>query len=368
MQSPLLQLIIVQFKSFIREPEVIFWSLLFPILLAWGLGMAFNKDNESVITIVQVRNEQYPDSALRRFIVGAKEVRNINSPDEKALEHDVTIQGLGITHYKMINGTWEQAYVLLKRGVVNLVIEETAQGLEYHFDPKSGEAKSSYLQFSGILKGKQEEFSHALIKPLSQKGTRYIDFLVPGLIAMGLMMSTMWGISYSLIEKRSKKLLRRLVATPMHKSSFMISQFAARFVLCTLEALVLYTFARYFFGMTIEGNISALIALFCAGFFAFCGIALLLASRTSNTFVGNGIINLVVMPMMILSGIYFSYHNFPDVIIPYIQALPLTMIADGIRSVFLEGAGWTELFKPIIILSIIGLVTFISGLKVFKWY
>lgn len=368
MQSPLLQLIIVQFKTFIREPEVIFWSLLFPILMAWGLGMAFNKENESIITIVQVKNDQYPDSAFRSFMVGANEIKNINSPSEKALEQDVTIPGLGTNHYKIIDGTWEQAYVLLKRGVVNLVIEETAEGLQYHFDPKSGEAKASYLQFSGILKGKQAEFSHALIKPLSQKGTRYIDFLVPGLIAMGLMMSTMWGISYSLIEKRSKKLLRRLVATPMNKSSFMISQFAARFVLCTIEAMVLYLFARYFFDMTIEGNIPALIVLFCAGFFAFCGIALLLASRTSNTFVGNGIINLVVMPMMLLSGIYFSYHNFPDAIIPYIQALPLTMIADGIRSVFLEGAGWQELLKPIVILSTIGLVTFISGLKVFKWY
>jgi len=368
MSSPLLQLIIIQFKTFLREPEVIFWSLLFPILMAWGLGMAFNKENESVITIVQVKNDQNPDLSFRNFMVGAKEIKNINSPNEKALQKDVTIQGLGTTHYKIITGTWEQAYVLLKRGVVNLVIEEKAEGLEYHFDPKSSEAKSSYLQFSSILKGKQDELAQAMIKPLSQKGTRYIDFLIPGLIAMGLMMSTMWGITYTLIEKRSKKLLRRLVATPMNKGSFMVSQFVARLVLCMLEALVLYLFAKYYFNMSIEGNMSALIALFCAGYFAFCGIALLLASRTSNTFVANGIINAVVMPMMLLSGVYFSYHNFPDVVIPYIQALPLTMIADGIRSVFLEGAGWNELFKPIVILSTIGFVTFISGLKVFKWY
>ncbi len=368
MQSSLLQLIIIQFKTFAREPEVIFWSLLFPILMAWGLGMAFNKENESVITIMQVKNDQYPDPSFRKFMETATEIKNINSPDGKAKERDVTIQGLGTTHYKVIDGTWEQAYVLLKRGVVNLVLEERTEGLQFHFDPKSGEAKASYLQFSSILKGKQDDLAQAMIKPLSQKGTRYIDFLIPGLIAMGLMMSTMWGISYSLIEKRSKKLLRRLVATPMSKSSFMVSQFVARFVLCAIEALVLYLFAKYFFDMTIEGNIPALITLFCAGFFAFCGIALLLASRTSNTFVGNGIINVVVMPMMLLSGIYFSYHNFPDAVIPYIQALPLTMIADGIRGVFLEGAGWAELVKPILILSTIGMVTFVSGLKVFKWY
>ena len=368
MQSPLYQLIVVQFKTFVREPAVIFWSLVFPILMAWGLGMAFSKENESITTIVHVGNIQHPDSAFHQFMVGAKEIENLNSPDKKALERDVDIKGLGITHYKIIQANWDEAYVLLKRGVVNMVIEETAEGLQYHFDPKNGEAKASYLQFSGILKGKQDELAQALIKPLAIKGTRYIDFLVPGLIAMGLMMSTMWGISYSLIEKRSKKLLRRLVATPMNKSSFMTSQFVARFVLCVLEALIVYLFTKYTFGISIEGNILALITLFCAGFFAFCGIAILLASRTSNTFVANGIINAVVMPMMLLSGIYFSYHNFPDPIIPLIQALPLTMIADGMRSVFLEGAGWPQLIKPILILSSIGLVTFISGLRVFKWY
>ena len=368
MQKPIIQLIIIQFKTFVREPEVIFWSVLFPILMAWGLGMAFNKENESIVTIAQVKNEQYPDSMLRTFLIHSAEIRNINSPDNKALERDIEIQGIGKTHYKIISCSWEQAYRLLKRGIVNLVVEESNQGLQFHFDPKSGEAKATYLLFSSILKGKQEELAKAMIKPLSEKGTRYIDFLIPGLIAMGLMMSTMWGISYTLIEKRSKKLLRRLVATPMNKSSFMISQFVARFVLCAVEAFILYLFAWLYFDMHIEGNLSAMITLFCAGYFAFCGVALLLASRTSNTFVGNGIINLVVMPMMLLSGIYFSYHNFPDAVIPYIQALPLSIIADGIRGVFLEGAGWAELFKPIVILSTIGAITFISGLKIFKWY
>lgn len=366
--NSLLQLISIQFKTYFREPGIIFWSFLFPVVMAWGLGMAFNKENEANINIIRVQNNTAPDSLLNTFLKKAVKVKNINSPSGYALQRNYNIQGLGVTRFKIIDTDWQNAYILIKRGIANLIVQETPTGLVYRFDPKSAEAKASYLLLSNILKGKENELAQTSIKTLSEKGTRYIDFLIPGLIAMGLMMSTMWGISYALIDKRSKKLLRRMVATPMRKSSFIISQFVGRFTLCAIEALILYFFARYFFGLQIEGNIGALIILFIAGFLAFSGLALLVASRTSNTFVGNGIINAVVMPMMLLSGIYFSYHNFPDAVIPYLQALPLTMIADGIRSVFLENAGYAELIKPIIILSSIGMVTFVSGLKLFKWY
>jgi len=210
--------------------------------------------------------------------------------------------------------------------------------------------------------------SSAEIVPMTQKGTRYIDFLIPGLIAMGLMMSTMWGISYSLIEKRSKKLLRRLIATPMKRSSFLISQFLARIILTTLEAVLLYLFAHFYFDITIEGSILALALIFLAGVLAFTGISILISARTSKTEIGNGLINAVVMPMMVLSGVFFSYHNFPQATIPFIQALPLTMLADGIRSIFIEGVGLSQLVVEIVALTGVGIVTFLIGLRIYKWY
>jgi ABC-type multidrug transport system permease subunit len=199
-------------------------------------------------------------------------------------------------------------------------------------------------------------------------GTRYIDFLVPGLITMGVMMSSMWGISYGIIEKRSKKLLRRLVATPMKKSHFLIALITVRVTMNFIEAMVLILFALITFNMTIQGSISAMILIFIAGNIAFAGIAVFASSHTSNTEVGNGLINAVVMPMMILSGIFFSYHNFPDWSVKIIQMLPLTMLTDGIRSILNEGAGYNEVAIPFLVLSATGIIFFSAGLRIFKWH
>jgi ABC-type multidrug transport system permease subunit len=178
----------------------------------------------------------------------------------------------------------------------------------------------------------------------------------------------MWGISYGLIEKRSKKLLRRLVATPMKKSHFLIALITVRVVMNIIESASIVIFAVIVFNMKIQGDISALILMFLAGNIAFAGLAVLVSSHTSNTEVGNGLINFVVFPMMILSGIFFSYQNFPEWSLPVIRNLPLTILTDGIRSIFNEGAGYAEVSVPIIILLTTGTVFFSIGLKIFKWH
>jgi ABC-type multidrug transport system permease subunit len=197
---------------------------------------------------------------------------------------------------------------------------------------------------------------------------RYIDFLVPGLIAFGIMSSILWGISYTIIERRSQKLLRRMVATPMKKSNFLIALMSVRIVMNVVEALVLFLFAWLLFDIHIQGNIGALAVLFLAGNLAFTGIAVLVSSRTSKTEVGTGWINAVTMPMMILSGIFFSYHNFPEWSIDIIKLLPLTALTDGIRSIFNEGAGWMEILAPSLSLSLFGVICFVVGMRLFKWY
>ena len=159
-----------------------------------------------------------------------------------------------------------------------------------------------------------------------------------------------------------------MVATPMKKSSFLIAQFAARFTLGIVEALLLIGFAWWYFDMHMQGDILAFVLIFLAGNVAFTGIAILVSSRTSKTEVGNGMINAIVMPMMILSGIFFSYHNFPDWAVVVIEKLPLTLLADNIRSIFIEGAGLPQVMMPTLALAGLGLITFLAGLKIYKWY
>jgi ABC-type multidrug transport system permease subunit len=183
-----------------------------------------------------------------------------------------------------------------------------------------------------------------------------------------MMSSIMWGVSYSIIERRSQKLLRRMVATPMKKRNFFIALMTVRTVMNIIEALILFVVASIIFGIEIQGNVGALIVIFLAGNLAFSGIAILISSRTSRTEVGTGLINAVQMPMMILSGIFFSYRNFPEWSLGFIKLLPLTAVTDGIRGIFNEGAGWMEILVPASALSALGILCFIIGMKRFKWY
>jgi len=277
---------------------------------------------------------------------------------------------LGTTTFIFQRMSWNEAMVLLKRGNFNMILAERDRQIEYHFDPMNPDAQLCFLKLSRLFQGKPEVLPENAghIKPLMVSGTRYIDFFIPGILAMGVMMSCMWGLSYGLIDKRSKKLLRRMVATPMKKSYFLMSMITVRIGMNIIESLFLVLFAWLAFRINVRVNLAALLLIFLAGNFAFAGLAVFISSRTANTEVGNGLINAIVFPMMILSGIFFSYHNFPDWAIPVIQMLPLTMLADGVRSIFIEGAGLLQVTQPVLILTAVGALFFTSGLKVFRWY
>ncbi len=374
--NQLWQLIKALFKEIIREPGVLFWGILFPILMSIGLGIAFTKKTDVVRKVAVVI--ETPDktkviknsSPLYAFLENTCEKNPY--PDDESYKWKLKISNekLGNSVFYFYQLDWDKAMILLKRATVNVVVLDKDGKTEYHFDPLNADAQLTYIKLNSVISRGVSALNETdeNIKPLMVQGTRYIDFLVPGLITMGVMMSCMWGISYGLIEKRSKKLLRRLVATPMKKSNFLIAQITVRIAMNFVESFVLLIFAVIAFKMTIQGDISALVLIFLAGNFAFSGIAIFVSSHTSNTEVGNGLINAIVFPMMVLSGIFFSYHNFPDWSIKIIQILPLTILTDGVRSIFNEGAGYTEIALPITILSATGALFFAAGLKIFKWH
>ena len=373
--NQLWQLISALFREIIREPGVLFWGILFPILMSLGLGLAFTKKIDVIRKVAIINIPDNPSAGSESYLVEGFLQNNCEKnlakkSDAWQWKYTIKDEKLGNSIFLFYNMKWDDAVRFLKRGTINVLMLGVKDSVEYHFDPMNPDAQLTYLKLSTIVgKGSIQPLQSATeIKPLTVTGTRYIDFLVPGLIAMGVMMSSMWGISYGIIEKRSKKLLRRLVATPMKKSHFLIALITVRIIMNFIESLVLFLFALFAFKMTIQGNISALILMFLAGNIAFAGIAVFVSSHTSNTEVGNGLINFVVFPMMVLSGIFFSYQNFPDWSLPVIRNLPLTMLTDGIRSIFNEGAGYHEVALPILILLAIGTLFFSVGLKIFRWH
>jgi len=373
--NQLRQLFMALFLEIIREPGVLFWGILFPILMAVGLGLAFTKKPDvtrkvAIINSTEISETDSENSIMADFLQNKCEKNYYDKKDEWQWKYIIKDEKLGNSIFLFYNMNWDEAMKLLKRGTINLLMAGYGDSVEYHFDPMNSDAELTFLKLSNIiLNGEKHSVkTNSEIKPLTVTGTRYIDFLVPGLITMGIMMSCMWGISYGIIEKRSKKLLRRLVATPMKKSHFLIALITVRIIMNFIESMILFIFALIAFNMTIQGSLSALILMFLAGNIAFAGLAVLVSSNTSNTEVGNGLINAVVMPMMVLSGIFFSYHNFPDWSIPVIQKLPLTMLTDGIRGIFNEGAGYPEVAVPFLILTATGVILFSAGLKIFKWH
>jgi ABC-type multidrug transport system permease subunit len=367
------QLTVSLFRELIREPGVLFWGIAFPILMSLGLGMAFTRKADILrkVAVIPSSGTTITDtSSLYLFLDRKCEKQEAKTDDDPGWKFTLKEEKLSNSVFLFYSMEWDEAIVKLKRGTVNLILKEENGITEYHFDPMNSDAELTFLKLHEIIdsKGIKVTESEGVIRPLTIEGTRYIDFLVPGLLTLGVMMSTMWGISYGLIEKRSKKLLRRLVATPMRKSHFLVALMTVRLTMNIIEALVLLVFAMIAFKLKIQGSIAALFVLFIAGNIAFSGIAILFSSHTSNTEVGNGIINAVTMPMMILSGIFFSYHNFPDWSIGVIQKLPLTMLTDSVRSILNEGAGFPEVAMPVAILSGIGVICFSTGLKIFKWH
>jgi ABC-2 type transport system permease protein len=371
----LIQLILAHARQIIREPGVLFWGIVFPILMSLGLGIAFTKKADVFRDVAWIEAQtnainNKPVSLIRTFL--ETHLAKSEKDKEGAVSYRITIPDdkLGNTTFTFRIMDWQKAMVLLKRGNLTMIVGEKNGQIDYHFDPLNPDAQLIYLKLSNLFDNPSvlQRSSNASIKPLTVTGTRYVDFLVPGLIAMGVMMSIMWGVSYEIIDNRAKKLLRRMVATPMKKSHYLIALMTVRVGMNFVESGLLFLFTWLAFGIRVQGSVPALLTIFMAGNIAFAGIAIFMSSHTAKTEIGNGLINLVSMPMMVLSGIFFSYHNFPEWSSSIIQKFPLTMLADGVRSVFIEGAGFAEITVPSLILAGTGIVFFVAGLKIFRWH
>jgi ABC-2 type transport system permease protein len=371
MNRPFVNLVALQFKEFFREPEIIWWAFIIPIALSWLLGIAIVSGGATsgavglVGETAAARESWSPwiDSMERGLIRQTLPQAAVRAmPGQRAAAKRQPLRFLTLGRGEAIRA--------LKEGRISMFIERSADDsdLTYFFDPRSGEAQTTYLVLERVRSGGNEPASGSRVHPLEIQGTRYIDFLVPGLLAMGVMSSALWGIGWALIEIRMKKLMRRMSATPMRKTSFLSSYFATRLIVNGLEFFALFIFAAWYFGVRIQGNPLALFLVFVAGNMAFAGLAIFVSSRTSNPRVGNGLINAITFPMTLLSGVFFSYHHFPSWSIPFVKALPLTMLADSMRSVFNEGAGLAQVALPAVILASIGLALFYCGMKIYKWY
>jgi len=341
-----LHLLMARMLELKREPEVVFWVFVFPLLLATGLGIAFrNKPADaSSVAIVAGAGAQEAQALLQR------------SPQHALFKVDVQAS--------------EAARKGFRLGKYDLVIEQDgAGGLRYRYDPARPESVLARAEVNDALQaaaGRKDVVPTTLVTS-SEPGSRYIDFLIPGLLGMNLMNSGMWGIGFALVDMRQRKLLKRFVGTPMRRSDFLLALLSSRLVLMIIEIALLLTLGVIVFHMKVVGSIFAILLLGAGGAMCFGGVGLLTASRAQKIESVSGIMNLVMMPMWIFSGVFFSYERFPAVIQPVIKALPLTALNDALRASILEGTPLIHQWPRLLVMGLWGGISFVLALKWFRW-
>jgi len=327
--------------EFVREPEAIFWAFVFPIVMAVSLGIAFPATGENP---VMVGVEQ---------VAGAERIRESLARVDGIVVRDVPP---------------DRVTQALRDGQVHVVIAP-GDPPTYRFDPTRAESRLARLAVDDALKraaGRHDPWQ-AREDRLEIAGSRYVDWLIPGLLGMDIMSTGLWGIGFSIVQARVRKLLKRLIASPMRKRDYLLAQLFARLVFLAAEVSVLVAFGILAFGMPVRGSFVAIAVLSLVGALAFGGLGLLLASRVRTFEAISGLLNLVMLPMWVLSGVFFSSSNFPAVMQPVIQALPLTALNDSLRAVILEGSSLAGVAGELAIMAAWGIASFGLAMRMFKW-
>lgn len=342
--SPLFELTRVRFLEFLREPEAVFWTFVFPILLATGLGIAFRSRPAEVMKVAVVASAPGADSVRRA--VAADSLLDVALLDDSAAAN------------------------ALRMGTVALVVVPTGPArAEYRFDEARPESRNARLLVDRALQRAAGAWSPVATtdRLVSEPGSRYVDFVVPGLLAMNLMGSGIWGIGFSIVDARRKKLLKRFVATPMRRGHYLFSYLAMRLGLMVIEVSVIATFGHFVFGVPMRGPLGIFMLVSLMGTFAFGALGLLIASRARTVEAASGMMNVVMLPMWVASGVFFAASRFPDVVQPFVQALPLTAVVDALRLNMLQGAGLGTVAGELAILAAWLVVTFTLALRLFRW-
>jgi ABC-type multidrug transport system permease subunit len=337
--SALAQLTLLRYREFVREPEALFWALVFPVILTTGLGVAFRNQPEQIVRVAA--STPVVAEALKRDPLLVVDVQ-----DEAAARES------------------------LRRGTVSLVVEAAADGqVTYLFDDTNPDARVARARADRAVQN-----AAGRVDPVAthdarwqETGSRYIDFLVPGLVGMGIMGNAIWGLGFAIVDARRRHLMKRIVATPMRPRDYMLSFLLWRLVLLVFEVGIPVGFGMIVFGVPMRGSVVQFAGLCVLGSLAFSALGLLIASRARTIEAVSGIMNVVMMPMWILSGVFFSAQRFPDAVQPLIRILPLTALNDGLRAIMLQGAALPDVLPQVTALGVCIVTAFALAMRLFRW-
>jgi ABC-type multidrug transport system permease subunit len=372
--NPLVELTLARIREFVREPEAVFWVFVFPVLLAIALGIAFrNTGPEKVRVAVEGDPLQAPASRtgrLMEWLEGRSDIQAVLlSPQEAALALRTGRVSLVLRPAQSAvpaTGDPESGEAV---SALPALPELDSDGLVYRYDPTRPDSRVARLVVDDALQRGmgREDVAQVRDEAVAQPGARYIDFLIPGLVGLNLMGSGMWGLGFAVVQARTRKLLKLLAATPMRRTHFLLSFMLSRLIFLVLEVVAVIGFGWIAFGVSVRGSILDLGLISLVGAMSFAGLGLLVAARPQTIEGVSGLMNLVMLPMWLLSGTFFAATRFPEFWQPVIQALPLTALNDALRATINEGLPLTSSLPDMLVMVVWGSVSFLLALRWFRW-
>ncbi len=339
------QIVLMRLRETFRQPEIVFWAFVFPVLLTAVLGLAFRDRRPGPVPAVVAREagrEAAADTLAARLRAAPGIRVAVLPPDSAALA--------------------------LRSGRADVLVLPR-EPVTYRHDPARGEGPLALAVVDAALQsaaGRRDPLPTA-VEAVSERGSRYVDFLVPGLLGMNLLSGGLWGLGWAIVDLRSKRLLKRFTASPMRRADFVLGQMLARAVFVPLETAALLGLSWLLFRVPLRGSLLDLALVVAFGTAAFSALGALLASRAQTMETASGLVNLTQMPMLVMSGVFFATERFPAALQPFIQALPLTAANDALRAIMLEGRPLAALGGELAVIAVWGLASFVGAVKLFRW-
>ncbi len=321
--------------EFYRDRAALSWAFIFPLLIIVGCALAFSRPDETLI---------------RLGIIGENsDLKSVNLAEQRYVE---------LTYFDSTKRALEQ----IRHHQIDLLIEPKSEGLNYWLNPESASALAARELLLALDADKN---LHE--QTLSGQAIRYVDWVMPGVLAMNMMFAALFGIGYVIVRYRQNGVLKRFQATPVSSLQFISAQMASRLLIVVAVNSLIFIGCDYFLDLLMLGSYSTLLLIALIGAVSLLSLGLVIASRTASEELAGGLLNTLTWPMMFFSEIWFSLENAPEWMQQFAALMPLTHIVQAARAVMIEGATLAMISHHLMALSLMTLMMLLLAARLFRW-
>ncbi|MDJ0807332.1 MAG: ABC transporter permease [Gammaproteobacteria bacterium] len=316
--------------EFLRDRTALGWNFIMPVLIVIGFAFAFATGERDLFKVAV-----YGDAEAHPEYADFLAMRHIQFIPVDRLEVQIT---------------------KVDRHQIDLLLDMEQDRLWVNTTSANGYMLEQLL--SNLTLHKQT---------LSGRETRYVDWVIPGVLGMNIMFSALFGVGYVIVRYRKNGVLKRLRASPLSAFEFLSAQIVSRMLMIVAVTVIVYLGTHLLVGFQMFGSYWLLLLILIIGSLSLISVGLLIAARMSSEEAANGVLNLISWPMMLLSGVWFSLEGSHPLVQDLALLLPLTHMVDAARSVMIEGSGLLDVTPQLLVLVLFSAVFITLGAKTFKW-